>query len=211
MADDDAFHHLFPLPPHRAGLPHHLPDGGGRSGEIVLRPGQGGGKPGICVFQVRQIDVHLALQLTQGLHPLIAAAVVHHGYGQLRRQGRQDRGQEMGGGHQVDVLRAPGDQVFKQPPQLGGVHGLSHRAAADGGILAIFAPQGAAAEKHRAAAAVSCQGRLFPFVEHTFRHQRGAGTAAEAGLPGAAVRAALPGAQLTVYIIHRYRHPLAIS
>ena len=109
----------------------------------------------------------------------------------------------MGGGHEIDIFCTLGDEVFEEGPKLHRIHGLSHRTAADGGILAVFTPQCAAAEKHCTAAAAASQGRFFPFVEHGFRHQCGAGAAAEAHLSGASVRAALPGTELAVCIIHR--------
>ena len=110
----------------------------------------------------------------------------------------------MGGGHQINVLRALGNQIFQYRPELAGIHGLSYGAAADGGVLAVPAPEGAAAEEHRAAAAAACQGRLFPLVEHGFGNQSGAGAAAVTDLSLCPVNTALPGAEFAVYIIHSY-------
>lgn len=127
-----------------------------------------------------------------GLGALIAAGIIDHGDGQGCFQGGQDRRQELGGGHQVNVLRPLGDQAIKNGPQAGAVHGLSRRSAADGGILAVHAAQGAAAEKHGPAAAVPGQGRFFPLVEHGFRHDGLVRAAAEAK-GGPPVHSAAPG------------------
>ena len=109
----------------------------------------------------------------------------------------------MGGSHKVDVFRPLGDQIFKKTAKLSTVHGLSRRAAADGGILAVFAAHGAAAEKDGTAAALSRKGRLLPFVEHAFGNQGPLRTAAEAPLPNSPVHAAPPGTKLAVDIIHK--------
>ena len=61
----------------------------------------------------------------------------------------------MGGGHQIDVFGTLGKEVFKEGAKLGGIHGLAHSAAADGGVLAVSAPQGAAAKEDSAAAAAA--------------------------------------------------------
>ena len=97
---------------------------------------------------------------------IIAAALVNHGNRKPGRQGAHDGGKIVGGGHQIDVLCSLGNELFKDLPQLPGIHGLSHRTAADGSVLAVSAAQGAAAEEYRSAAAAACQGRFFPFVEH---------------------------------------------
>ena len=100
----------------------------------------------------------------------------------------------MGGGHQVNVLRPLVNQGFHHLPQPGAVSGLAHRPAADSGILAVAAPQGAATEKNGTAAAAARQHRLLPFVKHGFGYQRRVRAAAEAKLPRRPVHAAFPGA-----------------
>lgn len=89
----------------------------------------------------------------------------------------------MGGGHKVDVFRSLSDQVFKQLPESGGIRGLPHSAAADGGVLAVAAPERAAAEENRAASPGPRQRRFLPFVEHGLGHEGGIRAAAEAPLP----------------------------
>ena len=99
----------------------------------------------------------------------------------------------MGGSYQVDILRAPGDQIFHGLAKLLAVHGLAHRRTGDGPVLAVAAAQSAAAEEDGTAAAVSCQGRLLPFVDHGLGNQSGVGTAAISGFSLGAVNAAFPG------------------
>ena len=112
----------------------------------------------------------------------------------------------MGGGHKIDVFRPLGNEVFKQLPESGGVRGLPYRAAADGGVLAVAAPERAAAEENRAASPGSCQRRFLPFVEHGLGHEGGIRTAAEAPLPRRSVHAAPPRAEVAVSVIHT--HPI---
>ena len=111
----------------------------------------------------------------------------------------------MGRGHQIDIFCPLGDEAFHSRPKSGAVHGRSHRLAADGGVLAVFAAQGAAAKENGAAAAAACQGRLFPSVDHGLGHQGRIRAAAEAHLPGSSVHPTLPGTQLAVYITHKIK------
>ena len=194
MADDHPLGDPLPLPLDAAHLAHHLPDRPGGHREIVRRAGERPCQGGIRVFQVGQIDVDFPLQCPEGLHPLVAAAVVYHRHRQRPLQRGQDGGQKVGGGHQVDVLRPLGDQLLHDLPQPAAGHGLSRRRAADGGILAVPAAQGAATEKDGTAAAAARQHRLLPFVKHGFGNQRRIRAAAEAKLPRRPVHAALPGA-----------------
>ena len=202
MPDDRAPHHFFTAPLRHSRLPYHLPDGFPGHGEVVRRPGKTSRQSCVGILEVRKVNVYFPLQPAQSLYPLIAAAVVHHRHRQLRGEGRENGGQKLGGGHQINIFRAPGDQILKNPPQSGAVRGRPHRPTADGGVLTVFAPQCTAAEEHRAAAAAPRKGRLLPFVEHGFGHQRGIRTAAEALFPGSSVHPAPSGAEVTVRIIH---------
>ena len=206
MADNNAPGDLLPLPAHRTHLPHHLPDGIGGHGKIVRRPGQLPRQTGIRVFEVGEVNIDAPIQRPQRLHPLVSAAVVHHRHRQLWPQRREDRGQKVGGGHKIDVFRPLGNEVFKQLPESGGVRGLPYRAAADGGVLAVAAPERAAAEENRAASPSPRQRRFLPFVEHGFGHEGGIRAAAEAPLPRHPVHAAPPRAEVTVSVIHI--HPI---
>ena len=193
MTDDHTFFQLFPLPLGRTHLAHHLPDGPCGNGKIVLRPGKLFCQGIVRILQIRQINIHQALQLGQGLRLFVAAAVIHHRHRQFGGQGRDDGGQILGGGHQIDILRPLGDQIFHFQMQSGRIHGFSHRGCGNCPILAIYALQGTAAKKHSTAAAIACQGRLFPFVEHGLGNQRLPGTAAKAHFPGSPVHPTLPG------------------
>ena len=134
-----------------------------------------------------------AFQGAQRFHAFIATAVHHHGNTELRLQGGQNGGQKMGRGHQVDVFRPLGDECFKNLPQFGRGFACAHGAAGNGGVLAVLAAQGAAAEEHGAAFATRRKGRFFPLVEHGFGYQRGARTATEAQLPCRPVDPTPPG------------------
>lgn len=202
MTDYRAPEELVPMPLRRTGLSHHFPDGILSPGEIVRRTGKVGGQSTVRVLEIRQVDVDFPLQLPERFHPLVAAAVAHHRHREFGLQGRQDGGKKLGGGDEIDVFRPLDDQVFENLAQSGGISGLSHGAAADGGVLAVFAAQGAAAEEQGAAAPGTGQNRLFPHVAHGFGHQGGIRAAAEAGFAGGSVYAAFSGAQAAVGVVH---------
>ena len=209
MADNGAALHPVPLPANGPRLADHFPDGGAGHGKVVLRPGELLCQSGVGVFEVRQVDVHGPFHFPQGFHPFVASAVADYAHREPGFQGGQNGGQKVGGGHKVDVFRPLGNEVLKNCPQAGGVHGLSHRAPADGGVLAVSAPQGTPAEKYGAASSGPCQGRLLPLVDHGFGNQCCVRASAEAPLSPGAVHAAGPGAQFAVYIIHEIS-PFAI-
>ena len=163
-----------------AGLAHHLPDGQPGHGEVIRRGGQRVRQCVVGVFQVGQVDIHLALQLPQGLHRLVAAAVIHHGDTQLRLQRRQDPRQEMGGGHQIDIVGALGDERLEDLPQVRRGDGLAVASGGDGAILAVGAPEGAAGEEHRSAAVCAGDGRLLPHMQGGAGHANTRGHAAKA-------------------------------
>ena len=189
MPDDHTFSQFLALPLGRPHLPHHFPDGSSGHGKIVFRTGQPLRQRIISIFHVRQVDIHLALQHLQRFDPLIAAAVVYNGNGELFLQRRQNTGQKMGGRHKVDVLRPLVDQFLHHLPQLTAVHRRTHRSATDGFVLAVGAFQGAAAEENSAAAACACQSRLFPLMKHRLGHQDLVTAAAKPGLTAASVNA----------------------
>ena len=119
MADDDAARHLLVLDHRAAHLAVHLPDGGGSRLGIVRRGGELRGQPVIAVFEVRQVDIDQPLELPQRLDRLISAAVIDHRHGKLRRQGREDGGQEVRRRDEVDILAALVDQPLKHGAQPG--------------------------------------------------------------------------------------------
>ena len=98
----------------------------------------------------------------------------------------------MGRGHQINIFRPLDDEFFENLPQFGRSFGHTYSTAGNGGILAVFAPQCTAAEKHRAAFAIRGKSRLFPSVEHGFGHQSGGTAAAEEPAPAASNPAAIP-------------------
>ena len=116
----------------------------------------------------------------------------------------------MRGGHQIDIFRALGDQVFHHGSQLDRIRCFSHGTAGNRAILAIFAAKGAAAEENRAAAAVPRQGRFFPFVEHGFGYQCRRRAAAITQFSRSAVCAAHPGTEGAVFVVHIIFRPLTI-
>ena len=194
MPDNGAPDQLFTVPLGFSRLANHLPDGIRRHREVVRRPGQVSCQCVIGIFQVGQINVNFSIQLAQDLHPLIAAAVVHHRHRQLGTQSGRNGGQELGRGHEIDIFRPLGNQILKNPPQARAVRGHAHRPAADGRVLTVFAAQCAAAEEYRPAAAASRESGFFPFMKHGFCNQRGIRAAAEAPFPGSPVNPAPPGA-----------------
>ena len=202
MTDDGAPDHSVPLPEDGAGLPDHFPDGGLGNLRVVYRPGKPSRQDGRGIFHVRQVDIHQPFQLLQRLHPLIAAAVINHRNRKLWGQGRNQRGQKLGGSNKIDVFRSLADERFHCLPQLARIHRGSHRAGADGPILAVAAAQCAAAEEDGSAAPCPCQGGLFPFVDHGFGHQRGIRAAAYPLLSLGPVHAAHPGAEGAIAVVH---------
>ena len=100
--------------------------------------------------------------------------------------------------------------LLKEGAQLGRIHRISCGTAADGGILAVPAPQGTAAKENGTAAAISCQGRLLPPVKHGLGYKGSISAAAEAGFSGGPVYSAPPGTKLAVYIIHNVSHPFLV-
>ena len=190
--DDAPLHNAVFVIDRPSCLAEHLPDGIAGHGEVVRCAGQRPGQIAVGVFQVGQVDVHPALQRPQRLHPLIAAAVVHHRHRQPRLQRRQYPRQKVGGRHQLDVVGALGDQLVKYLPQPPGCDVLSRPSGGDAPILAVAAPQGAAGEEHRARAPRAGDGRLLPLVQRRPRHPQTGGHTAIAVSP---LRRALRGAQ----------------
>ena len=198
--EEAVLHHIRPC------LAEHLPDGRRGRGEVVRCGGQPCRQRGVSVFQVRQVHVRLPLQQPQRLHRLIAAAVIHHRHRQLRLQRRQDPGQEVGGRYQIDVVGALSDQFLKDLPQPSGGDGPAEATGGDLPVLAIAAPQGAAGEKHRAAAPRSRQGRLLPQVQGGPGHAQPGGHTAEAVAFGfRSFRAAAAGTQRADHFRSRWK------
>ena len=146
MADDDPLFQQARFFVHLVGarLPVHFQDGPGGDGKVIFGMAVAQSRGLVSIFQVGQVDLHFAFQPAQGFHLFVAPAVVHHRYGQFRLQGFQDGGQEMGGGHQIDVVGPLGDQVPVHIPQAFHRHRPAPASAADLAVLAEHALEGAA-------------------------------------------------------------------
>lgn len=122
-------------------------------------------------------------------------AVVDHRHRQPGPQGRQDIGEKVGGGHQVDVLDALVDELEKDPAEVGGSQGFSEVFPGNLHILAEAAPEGAAGEEHGAGAVSAGDHRFLPVVGGGPGGVDLAGHPAEAQRTGGAVDAAAAGAE----------------
>ena len=101
----------------------------------------------------------------------------------------------LAGGDEVDVVCALPLQIEKDLGQMLGRDLPAQPLGADGVILAEAALEGAAREKHRAAAPGAADARLLPEMQGRAGGFQGAARPAEAHLPGCAVGAAAAGAE----------------
>ena len=76
---------------------------------------------------------------------------------QLRLQGRENGGQILGGCDKINVLGPLLDQLLEHRPELLRVHRCADSLPGNGPVLAVDAPQRAAAEEYRAAPSVGRQ------------------------------------------------------
>ena len=195
VADDDAaFQDALAVHLIGAGLADHLPDGG--SGHRRVVPGGGVLFRSflVGVFEVGQVNLHLALQGPQGLHLVVAAAVPHHRHGQGFLQGLGHHMGVVGGVHQVDVVGPLGDEFLKNFPQTVQRNPFAEVLLADAVILAKDTAQGTAGEKDGAGPTGSGQGRLLPVMEGRSGQDGTVGHPA-AALGLGAVAAAAPGTE----------------
>ena len=174
----------------------------GRPGDlrVVLRRRKPPRQPPVGVFHVRQPHIHLSLQRLQGLHPFIAAAVVHHGHRRLFLQRGQNVRQKLSGRHQLQILGALRQKFTKDGLQPRRRQGLAPVFRGNLIILAVGAPQSAAGKKHGAAAAVGAEYRLLPVVQGGSGRRQPGAHPAKAQLPCRPVDAAAPGTELAVFI-----------
>ena len=108
MPDNDAGgHHTGVIIAGFGLLPDHLSQGCPGNLRIIRRPGVPLRRFGLHVFEIGEVDVHNSLQAAEGLHALIAAAVVDNGDGEPLCPGEGYRLDDLrgivGGGDQVDV------------------------------------------------------------------------------------------------------------
>lgn len=200
MADQDAALHFVVLELHRADLPEHLEDRGLRRFHIVRRTGETRGQRRVAVLIIGKINVDQSLQLAQRLDALIAATVVDHGDGQLRRERGKDRRQKLRRRDQIDRLRAVVNQTLKNRAQLVGGDGLPVLMQGDLGILTEFTSERTARKKHSARSEAAADRRLFPIVQHRLGCRQLRAHFAEAALPCRAVDAAAARAERAVFV-----------
>ena len=200
MPHDQPALHLLVLHDGRADLTVHFANRRVGGLKIVGRVGEPRREGVVGIFHVGQIDVNQSVQLFQRLDAFVAAAIVDHGDGKLRRQGRENRRQKVRRRDQIDTLRALIDQCFKYFPQPCGGKCVAETAPRYVAVLAIAAPQRAAAEKDRSRPEAGGDRRLLSVMEHLSRDDRPVGHGAEAALPFRAVDAAAPRAETAIFI-----------
>ena len=135
-------HHTLLVQPVRSGLTIHFPNGSQSHLRIIRRGGIGSRQLRVGIFEVRQINLHLALQLPQTFHAVIAGAVPHHGNPQIHPlQNVCNHGNVVTGRDQIDVVNPLVPQPEKNIPQLVSGDGFSCFSSADFMVLAEYAPQ----------------------------------------------------------------------
>ena len=157
----------------RAGLTVHFPDGGGGPVKIVRGAGIFCGKQGRTVFQVRQIDVHAAVNFPQRFHGVVTAGVIHDR--QAVRDVLPDIGQQMRivrRVYQVDIVCALRRQLVQYGAQALERNRFPIARMAEVIILAIDAAQRTSGEKNRAGAAGSADTRFLPMMQRGARKPR---------------------------------------
>ena len=194
------FHHGF------SGTLDHGPDGADGPLVIVRCGGEPSGEGRVIVFDIREPDGDIGGQQADGFLGLIATGVIYHGDGELsadRLQGLQHGGKIGGGGHQVDVVGTfilQFQEDFRKPA---GRDGLSEVLLTDFIILAEAAPQGAAGEEYRAAAALPADNRLFPWMKGSTGYD-GPGRRLAEALLRKPVDAALPRTEGALPVAYRH-------
>ena len=178
-------------------LPDHFLDSRPGHGEVVLRAAVPLGEGAVRILQVREPHLDLPLQGPQGLHTLIPPGVPDHGDGEGGLQGLPDSAGEGSGADEVDVVGPLGGELPENLPQALHGDGFPDAAPADGGVLAVDAPEHAPGKEHGPAPAGAADAGLLPVVEGGPGDDRQAGLAAEA-VPGLlrAHRAASAGTEI---------------
>ena len=120
VPDEHAALHFVVLKLCRTDLPEHLEDRSLCRFHIIRRAGETRSQRRVAVLIIGKINVDQSLQLAQRFDALIAAAVVDHRDGQLRRERGKDRRQKLRRRDQIDRLRAVVDQTLKDCTQLVG-------------------------------------------------------------------------------------------
>ena len=186
-----ALQHAVLVEPERTGLAVHLQNGGARDLRIVRRSGVARGRLRQGVFQVRQVYLHEPVEHTQRLDAFVAGAVPHDRDAELQPGERLgDLPRIVTGRDEVDVVHALIAQTQKNAAKLRDGDLFSVLSAADGAVLAEYAPQIAAREKYRAAAACAGNAWFFAEVRRGPRHNRRVRHGAKAELPARTINAA---------------------
>lgn len=118
MADDDAFfektvcaHFIW------ARLAEHLLNGGGGFFKIIGSVTVPGSRRALAILEVRQPDLDLLPQKRNGVHAFVAATVVYDGDRQWIPETLENGVGKVGGRHQIDVVRALGDELTVNLPE----------------------------------------------------------------------------------------------
>ena len=159
--------------------------------KVILRPGVALGRPRQGIFQVRQVYLLEPVEHTQRLDAFVAGAVPHDRDAELQPGERLgDLPRIVTGRDEVDVVHALIAQTQKNAAKLRDGDLFSVLSAADGAVLAEYAPQVAAREEHRAAAACAGNAWFLAEVRRGPRHDRRVRHGAKAELSACAVDAA---------------------
>ena len=192
MSDEyAALQHPVVIKLKRTGLTVHFQNGGAGDLRVIRGGGVACCRSGQGVFHVRQVYLHEPLEHTQRLHTLIARAVPHDrdAKGQTRER-LGDLRRVVAGGNEVDVVHTFVPQAQKNSAELRDGDLFSVFAAADVAVLAKYAPQIAAGEKDRAAAACAGYARFLTEMRRCARHHGCIRNCAKAQLSVCAVNTA---------------------
>ena len=186
-----ALQHAVLVEPERAGLAVHLQNGGAGDLRIVRRGGVARGRFRQGVLQVRQIYLHEPVEHAQRFDAFIARAVPYDRDAELQPGERLgDLPRVVARRDKIDVVHAFIAQTQKNVAKLRDGDLFSVLSAADGAVLAEYAPQIAAREEHRAAAACAGNARFLAEVRCGPRHDRRVRHGTKAELSACAVDAA---------------------
>ena len=177
-----------------SGLCHHGFNGGLCLCKVVRRRGklcrQGRG----YIFQIGQPDVDVPAPGFHALHRLVTAGIAQDRQVQTLCTRNVQRGNDPGlplpRRDQIDVVGTLRLQVQKDFCQMFNGDLPAEAFGADGIILAEAAFEGAAGEKHRAAAPCTADAGLFPVVQGRTGGFQGAACTAESGASGSTVGSA---------------------
>ena len=147
------------------------------------------------VFEVGEVHVDVRIQRLQGLEFFVRVGVVHDGdFGPIDGESLQELRHVVGGGDEVDVVRAHVLEPREEFGEFFGGVGGTYGGASDLEILAEGAAERAAAEEHGSRSVFEGDARFFEGVQAVFGDAHGIVGAAGAALRSS-VRAAFGGAE----------------